>query len=42
MELENELKTKLQHDGWIGIGIVVGASALTAALITLAYKKFNH
>ena len=38
-ELENELSSCLQRNGWIGVGIVAGASIATALLIALIVKK---
>eukprot|EP00088_Acartia_fossae_P071795 TRINITY_DN9945_c0_g1_i1.p1 TRINITY_DN9945_c0_g1~~TRINITY_DN9945_c0_g1_i1.p1 ORF type:complete len:148 (+),score=14.07 TRINITY_DN9945_c0_g1_i1:141-584(+) len=38
-ELEAELLERLHRNGWIGVGIVAGATLLTAVLITYVYKK---
>jgi len=41
-ELEDELSSCLQRNGWIGVGIVAGASIATALLIALIVKKCKN
>lgn len=40
-ELEAELSSCLHRNGWIGVGIVAGASLATALVLAVIYKRYR-